>query len=268
METSVGLVHVFVILHMMGCFAFVLMVFSALAFPKVKRHPIWYNFCLAWVVFSLSYALLSFGGQQFSTPSRSLCITQAALVYAAPFLSGCASLALVGQLLFKILSALSYVTAPQTYTIYNVAAIGFPWIAWISTLLGIILHVRNDDSRVALSPNATFCVVLRSPIPRLTAVSSVVFSVAMLCLEGAIICMLYRNRAIKDILNQSNAMAFRVTIYTGAAVIATGYIAASTFKIQERTIDILLLRYRAATAFAATNQRGAVFDVIVALSTC
>jgi hypothetical protein len=65
------------------------MVFSAILFAStVKRHPIWFNFCLSFIVFSLSYSLLAFAGQQGQedVTKGGVCIAQAAMVYAAPFL--------------------------------------------------------------------------------------------------------------------------------------------------------------------------------------
>ncbi|KAH6901220.1 hypothetical protein BKA70DRAFT_1309898 [Coprinopsis sp. MPI-PUGE-AT-0042] len=88
-ETN-ALVRVFITLQLTGCFAFAFMVFSAILFAStVKRHPIWFNFCLSFIVFSLSYSLLAFapGRQQRNeAPSEGVCIAQAVMVYAAPFL--------------------------------------------------------------------------------------------------------------------------------------------------------------------------------------
>lgn len=51
------------------------------------RCLVWYSFCASWLVFSASFSLLAFAGQQFSaTQSEGLCIAQAGLVYAAPIL--------------------------------------------------------------------------------------------------------------------------------------------------------------------------------------
>jgi dipeptide/tripeptide permease len=53
----------------------------------IRRHPVWINFALTWIIFGISYILLYICGQAHGPePSLSLCLSQAALVYAAPVL--------------------------------------------------------------------------------------------------------------------------------------------------------------------------------------
>ncbi|KAH6871456.1 hypothetical protein BKA70DRAFT_1355756 [Coprinopsis sp. MPI-PUGE-AT-0042] len=235
-ETN-ALVRVFITLQLTGCFAFAFMVFSAILFAStVKRHPIWFNFCLSFIVFSLSYSLLAFapGQQGRDGAPEGVCIAQAAMVYAAPFLAPSASLAL---LLMNIVSALS-TSVKKRYPMTLTIALAGPWILWAAVLTGAIIFILRDRSVVALSDNGTYCIVTRSPLPRLAAISSAVFAVGILVLEVIIASLLYRHRAIKDVFSQSISMAIRIFIFTAVAVTAAV----------------------AGLIFACTDRRGVIFD--------
>lgn len=236
------LVRVFVTLQLLGCFAFALMVFSALVFPSVKRHPIWYNFCMSWIIFSLSYCLLAFAGQQHTPQTRNVCIAQAAMVYAAPFIAGAASLSLVTLLLINILSALSSVLKKR-YPFTLAVAITSPWVCWIGVLTGAIVFILRDPSVVALSENGTYCVLTKSPIPRFTALGTVFFSVLILTLETLIIYYLWRNRSMARVWSQSFGIAVRLLVFTAVAF----------------TSGI------AGMVFASTEERGVEFDIMIAI---
>ncbi|EFI26737.1 hypothetical protein CC1G_15661 [Coprinopsis cinerea okayama7 len=219
-ESNVALVRVFIILQMIGCFSFAFMIFSALVFPSVRRHPVWYNFCLSWVMFSLSYSLLSFAGQQFTLSSQTICKAQAAMVYAAPFLAGGSSIALVLQLLLNILAVLSHSPVKRSFPIISFSSIVVPWVMWTAIVIGVVVLIEQNPQLVSISHNGTFCIVIRSPVPRLTAIAAAVSSIAIVALEVVISYLLYRHRAIKDIFRQSLAMAVRVFIFTAVAMTA------------------------------------------------
>ncbi|KAH6901207.1 hypothetical protein BKA70DRAFT_1388432 [Coprinopsis sp. MPI-PUGE-AT-0042] len=243
-ETN-ALVRVFITLQLTGCFAFAFMVFSAILFAStVKRHPIWFNFCLSFIVFSLSYSLLAFapGQQGRDGAPEGVCIAQAAMVYAAPFLAPSASLALVALLLMNIVSALS-TSVKKRYPMTLTIALAGPWILWAAVLTGAIIFILRDRSVVALSDNGTYCIVTRSPLPRLAAISSAVFAVGILVSEVIIASLLYRHRAIKDVFSQSISMAIRIFIFTAVAVTAAV----------------------AGLIFACTDRRGVIFDVMIAI---
>lgn len=54
------------------------------AHPALKRCAAWYNFCIGWLAYSLSFAILTFAGQQDQwQPSIGVCRVQAAMVCAS-----------------------------------------------------------------------------------------------------------------------------------------------------------------------------------------
>ena len=88
LERNAAIGVAFFTLQLIGAALFVLIIISASRFCNTKRHPIFFSFCISWIVFSISYALLLLSGQPFHTPEPTLCTIQAALCYAAPILYG------------------------------------------------------------------------------------------------------------------------------------------------------------------------------------
>ncbi|KAF5317245.1 hypothetical protein D9611_003470 [Ephemerocybe angulata] len=243
---NASLVHAFISISIVSAVLFALMIFSALAFRKVQRCPIWYSFCASWLTFSASFSLLSFAGQQFnSSQDRDLCLAQAGLVYAAPFLVGCTSTGLVAQLLSTILDTISPNTtgANKRPLFVRILAIATPWSIWLAVLIGVLLSSSTHRDGVILSPNSTYCVVSYSPVPRLTAVFTTILCIIILSLEVVIAALLFRHRAVKDLFKQSVIMTTRVFVFTG--VVLTAAVTGLSFVLTER--------------------RGAAFDVMISV---
>ncbi|TFK41760.1 hypothetical protein BDQ12DRAFT_733211 [Crucibulum laeve] len=238
-----ALVRAFIGLQLAGAFSFLLMVGSALVLKSVKRHAIWFSFCISWIIFGLSYTLLSFAGRQFSTPSFGLCVTQAALVYSAPPLAGCTSLSLVSHLLLSIITALSQSAVKTSHKQFIRALVILPWLIWIAiTIAFLVFGIRHADD-VRLSFNGTYCLLVNTPISKVTSVFATAASVLIISAEVMIGVLLFKYRAIVDIFSQSVTMAIRIVIFTflGMTAIVMGLV------------------------FTLTEQRGIQYDIVVAM---
>jgi hypothetical protein len=79
----------FVALQILGGVSFILILLSAIVaqYRGASRHPTFFSFCLAWIIFCVAYSLLFLAGQQTIVPDHKLCIVQSALIYSAPPLS-------------------------------------------------------------------------------------------------------------------------------------------------------------------------------------
>ncbi|KAF8157154.1 hypothetical protein B0H34DRAFT_489351 [Crassisporium funariophilum] len=240
---DIALVDTFVTLQIAGAVGFALIVLSASISSNAKRHPVWFSFCISWIVFGLSYSLLVFSGQQYDSPAggSKVCITQAALVYATPILEAGTSTGLVLHLLLNIISALSRSPKKKTYPITMATLVCLPWVIWTAAFIGVLVFGLSHDHQVVMSPHGTYCIIEDFIMPKVTAVSVTVVCTAILVVEFTIGLLLYRNRAIVDIFSQSVTMAIRILIFTliGIGALTCGL------------------------AFTVTRSRGIQFDVII-----
>uniref|UniRef100_A0A8H7Y729 Uncharacterized protein n=1 Tax=Psilocybe cubensis TaxID=181762 RepID=A0A8H7Y729_PSICU len=75
---------IFLALHIGGgLVGLPLLIITFLATSKIPRQPALINFCVAWVINSISYTLVSLGGTSH-TASTPLCFSQAAMLNGAP----------------------------------------------------------------------------------------------------------------------------------------------------------------------------------------
>ncbi|RDB27558.1 hypothetical protein Hypma_003850 [Hypsizygus marmoreus] len=241
-----SLVQAFVALQIIGGSAFVLVVLSAFVAQRRggSRHPTFFSFCFSWIIFCISYALLSFAGQQVAVPGpdHGLCVVQAALVYAAPPLAGSATVSLVTHLMLNVLSALSESPMKRRSSMMSVILVLVPWITWVAVLVGVLLFGVHHPDLVGLSPNGTFCALVKTSLPKLTSVWATIASTVLFSQEVIVAVLLYRNRDIISGFGQSIAMAIRIGVFTimGIAAIAV------------------------ALVFTVTEKRGVQFDVLLA----
>jgi hypothetical protein len=78
-------VRVFIAEQALGFVGLAAVLITVLVCPRVRRNGPWLNFLLACVLYSLSYLLLAFAGQQSGPqPDFGLCLAQAVLTYGAP----------------------------------------------------------------------------------------------------------------------------------------------------------------------------------------
>uniref|UniRef100_A0A8H8CEU6 Uncharacterized protein n=1 Tax=Psilocybe cubensis TaxID=181762 RepID=A0A8H8CEU6_PSICU len=224
-------VTAFLVLQLSGAGIFALVVFSALIFrTAAKRHPIWFSFCISWIVFGVSYALLLVAGQQFRRPApeRALCTVQAASVYAAPFLVMGSTLGLVVHLLLNVLTALSRSPKKKEHLNIMRALVVLPWMIWVAVLVGVL--VPKGDLRFSHHCELNY------NWSRSNQQSFDLFAVAI----GV---HLYQNRGICNIFSQAMAMALRILIFTilGCGALGVGLV------------------------FAVTSTRGVQFDLALAI---
>ncbi|KAI0734995.1 hypothetical protein C8Q76DRAFT_765601 [Earliella scabrosa] len=80
------LTPVFFAIHLVGGHIGLPILVATFTFSKTaKRHPTVVNFCMTWIVYSIIYCLLIYGGGNLlDNPPFELCLAQAAMNYAAP----------------------------------------------------------------------------------------------------------------------------------------------------------------------------------------
>ncbi|KAF5324360.1 hypothetical protein D9619_011339 [Psilocybe cf. subviscida] len=244
-ETSTTFIVTFIVLQLIGAFLFFLILLSAWLSRGARRHRIFFSFCCAWIVYAISYSLLTLAGEQFRPePNRILCVIQASLIYAVPFLVMGASLGMTVHLLLNVLSSLKPLEVKKHGhpTLIKVL-LTLPWLIWTGMFIGVLLFGLLHQQQVAVSPNGTYCVIQDTSIPKITAISVTVGGISVIGTEVMIGILLYRNLAMADIFGNALGTAIRILLFTiiGFGALSTGIV------------------------FAVTRSRGVQFDVIIAI---
>ncbi|KAG6819261.1 hypothetical protein H0H93_013617 [Arthromyces matolae] len=148
-----------------GCGLLIIMVTAAIG-REIKRHSTWYSFVASWIVSSISYTLLAFAGQRTGPiPDFGLCLIQGALIYAAPTLTGCTTLALVLHMLLNLRRLLA--NAPFRTSSFAVAALLIlPWLVWLSipdipSTAGVIGVRLYQNRRIISGSGQSITMVIR-----------------------------------------------------------------------------------------------------------
>lgn len=238
-------VEAFIALQILGGALFVLVALSAFLaqLRGGSRHPTFFSFCFAWVVFCVSYSLLYFAGQQGTRPEHGLCVVHSALVYAAPPLASSATISLVTHLLLNVLLALSGTADKRRSSLTSAALIIVPWVIWAAVFIGVLLFGIHHSELVQISPNGTFCVLVHTTLPKLTSIWATIASTVLVSEEVVIAILLYRNREIfSSGLGQNKTMAIRIGIFS---MLGVGAIAV-------------------ALVYTVTQRRGVQFDLLIA----
>lgn len=193
-----SLVRFFVACQIVGWVGMTLVLLTALASPYVRerRHPTWFNLCIAWIISCISYLLLSFAGQQFGQPpSQGLCAVHAALIYSVPSLAAWSTAALVIQLWFNIkeMFATKHVTlAHRRFKIFLLLAV--PHVINLVLFLVSLAVALHNPGHVKRAESGVYCIITTG-IPGRTCSALVALAmVVTVAFEAMVITILYRNR--------------------------------------------------------------------------
>jgi len=90
----------YVALHIIGGqIGLPIIIVTFLLAKNVNRHPTLVNFCITWIIYSVSYCLLIYSGVPRDGPaSGHICLVQAAMCHGAPTMAVTAGLAVVYQI--------------------------------------------------------------------------------------------------------------------------------------------------------------------------
>ncbi|KAI9000485.1 hypothetical protein BD414DRAFT_2113 [Trametes punicea] len=189
---------VFLAFQFSGGIGLLLVLLTALFAPKVYRHFTWLNFCITWLIYCISYTLLAFSGQQTrpEPPAYPLCLSQAALIYAAPVLVAMSTFSLVLHLLFTLNNALQ--PPPKGVQTRDYLRSAFllvaPYVAWLGFIAGILVVGTKHPSHVQRAGALVYCIISTGRPGDVSAICVAAILVVMVGLDVYIGTVLYRNR--------------------------------------------------------------------------
>ncbi|KIK58603.1 hypothetical protein GYMLUDRAFT_246005 [Collybiopsis luxurians FD-317 M1] len=204
----------------------------------INRSRTWFSFCISWIISCISYCLLFFAGQQFNTtqrPTYGLCLTQAALIYSSPPLTGATTLALFLDLWLMHRTA-STDQRSGLGRIIGISLLALPYILWmfITVTLLIVGLVKPDIVERKL-PSDPFCILTPNIVPLVICSLTLGLVLAVLAMLILLSITLYRTRkervryARNTNQKQLLALAIRMIIFSVGAIIAVAITAVFVF---------------------------------------
>ncbi|KAJ7048051.1 hypothetical protein C8F01DRAFT_1198154 [Mycena amicta] len=204
-------------------FSLLLVMLTAWCSPKVHRTLSWYLFIASWMVFCVSYFLIA-GQQVGPEPPFAVCVTQAALIYASPPLTACASLAFLVQLYNTVTGILREHKAPSTPKILYFAPLVIYLLVFVEALtLGI-----SKPGEVSRNDSGSFCHLTNSVQAKISAIVVIIAMITMLNYEVLIALVFYRNWGtfrrlpIRSRNAISLTLAVRVSIFSFMPMLGLG----------------------------------------------
>ncbi|KAK0203932.1 hypothetical protein DFS33DRAFT_845524 [Desarmillaria ectypa] len=242
-EVQDSVIYAFDALEILGAACFFLIASTALLSRRVQRHLTWFSFCVSWIISCISYVLLAIAGQAMEAqPTFGLCVTQAALIYAAPPLTGCTTFSLSFYMLTHMKSSLNNSPVRGVSLSMRLVLLG-PYLIWSGIFIGILVSGIKEPILVRKALNGTYCDV-KSHIPsKVSSLVVVISTMGVITISVFVVVQLYRNRR-----------------RLGSS---TEYVAAAVRVVTFGLVGLLALVVSAIYVF--TNRQDAEFDIILAL---
>ncbi|CAL1717351.1 unnamed protein product [Somion occarium] len=214
------MLDVFLAFQFIGGIGNIAMLLTAIFSRRVIRHSTWLNFCVTWVIFSISYTLLFFAGQQRSSLQTAypLCLTQASLIYGAPVLYVICTIVCPwtrALILFKIHKPSPY----QTLLLLIV-----PYILWFSAVIAALVSGVKFPETVSrnFDDGGLYCEITTGIPGRIVAVLVGIALVLAFTLEIMLGVTLRKNWAAFEGHHSKlpMSMIIRVAVFVGVSVLA------------------------------------------------
>ncbi|KAF9071811.1 hypothetical protein BDP27DRAFT_1418631 [Rhodocollybia butyracea] len=221
-STDETIALLFIALELSGAIGMSLILLTAMV-SRVKRLATWYSFCVSWIISCISYSLLYFSGEIGSPePRKSICITQASLIYSVPTLTASSTLALLIHSWYNVHFGLSKQPLESNSRVV-IALLLVPFALWILLLLGFLLFGIKSSSLVHnFGFYCTFMQILPSKISSLFVIVTTFATVPIQVSLGISLCRNFdRTNTSSAISVQTLQMVIRV--FTFSFLILIGF---------------------------------------------
>ncbi|GAW04037.1 hypothetical protein LENED_005801 [Lentinula edodes] len=162
----------------------------------IKRSRTWYSFCISWMISSFSYCLLFFAMKQFNPnqkPSYGLCLTQAALVYSSPPLTGATTFSLLLEvwLMFRFAASGKRSVGSKVMVSLLIA----PYVLWVLLTVGFLILGGVNPSLVQRDlASAPYCVLNNPAPPILVSSLTLIFALGVMIMLCNLVISMHRTR--------------------------------------------------------------------------
>ncbi|KAI0801086.1 hypothetical protein C8Q74DRAFT_1364735 [Fomes fomentarius] len=194
-----NLTSVFFAIHLLGGHIGLPILVATFLFSKTaKRHPTVVNFCVIWILYSIIYCLLIYGGGNLlDNPPFELCLAQAAMHYAAPPMAVVAALEVVLQIWSTFLEPWKEARlASIPHWLKMVAIIAPPYVTFLVFTLSAVL-VGNRNPQWVQVKTGLYCGLTRGPFMMFAVpIFCSIFLALIIIVEIACIIKYFRGRQI------------------------------------------------------------------------
>ncbi|KAJ7865138.1 hypothetical protein B0H14DRAFT_2734689 [Mycena olivaceomarginata] len=216
----------FDILSALGFISVALVFLTVLLSPNVNRVSTWYLYMLAWWSFTLSPFLVIDHQTHFDPPpSFALCLVDSALIYASCPFAAFATLSLILQLYFNIITRMK---GGNIRPVSGFVLLVIPPILYLFMFLWTLIFGIVNPDRVKLEPGGLYCHLDHSPQSIVGACLVLLATFAALVIEVMIVILLTRHwRAFRALQRPgehtvSLSIIIRVLVFAILPVIGLG----------------------------------------------
>lgn len=199
-----------------------ILVLTFLFSKKVSRHPTIVNFCVTWILYSVSFCLLIYGGYNKEVhPPQTLCLIQSALLYGTPTMAVVAMLVLIIEIwsaFYPTCEPAFFAGLPHGMRLFIILSPPY-LVLLIFTLAAVYVAASNPE--MVDAANGLYCAIHVEHFERFTtSVFCIVVLLTVTAFEVAIAVKSYRGwRDIKDVCPDADVRkpslspCFRATVF-------------------------------------------------------
>lgn len=224
LENSNVLLVLFLSMHMFGWIGSFIILCTVIFAPRVQRHVVWLNLCVAWILACFSYSLLLITGQLFMPkPNHSVCLIQASAVIAFPSLAAGATLSLALHLWLQLrpLRSVDVLEQARVKMVCSIALVLVPYFLPVGLFFGVLVFGVLHPDKVVLAGSSMYCGVATDIPGKISAFYIAAIVLPTVILEGLVLFNFYKNRheyrkASRDVL----AIVTRLSAFTFFGIFA------------------------------------------------
>jgi len=199
------------------------MLLTVLSSRSISRHPTWFSFIFSWILSTVSYTLLFWGGKLAGPePEYSFCLIQGTMVYAAPPFTAATTLALVIQIWFLVRSVVTS-TSPisgRMSPLFSTILLVVPYILYVSVLVGTLIMGIQKPPIVRRVSSGMYCGFSDKMPGRLSTFLVALIMIPTVVLEVLVCYALYRQWELFKRQKDALSMILRVVFFTCFGIMA------------------------------------------------
>ncbi|KAJ7742157.1 hypothetical protein DFH07DRAFT_836879 [Mycena maculata] len=223
------LINVFLTLQILGLIGSCALVLTTTLSSRAPRNATWQNFFTSWIISTVSYSLLLFGGQvNQRNPTFGVCVAQAGLIYGIPSLTAATTFGLIAQIWFNVQALLA--KKIQNERRWTIGLLILPYVMLFSMVVASWAVGMHNPDLVRVIGSGMYCHI--GPSDALGKASGALVALTLLptlTLEIMICIALRKNWKTFRRMENSLSIILRVVVFAMVGILAIGLSAIFVF---------------------------------------